>query len=115
MRCCPYWQVHLHVACSQFTEMNRRCIKDFTKVLGIIAFGIASCNVDKDHPGLDFTRLARDIFETESLAGRHHCIAYKPQGRATPHVACSQFTEMNRRCIKDFTKVLGIIAFGIAV
>jgi hypothetical protein len=30
---------------------------------------------DKDHPGLDFTRLARDIFETESLAGRHHCIS----------------------------------------
>ncbi|KAJ5953482.1 kinase-like protein [Penicillium verhagenii] len=37
---------------------------------------------DKDHPGLDFTRLARDIFETESLAGRHHCIAYKPQGNS---------------------------------
>lgn len=35
---------------------------------------------DKDHPGLDFTRLARDTFETESLAGRHHCIAYKPHG-----------------------------------
>ncbi|KAJ5405013.1 protein kinase [Penicillium sp. CMV-2018d] len=37
---------------------------------------------DKDHPGLDFTRLARDIFETESPAGRHHCIAYKPQGNS---------------------------------
>ncbi|CRL21622.1 Serine/threonine-protein kinase DCLK [Penicillium camemberti] len=37
---------------------------------------------DKDHPGLDFTRLARDIFETESLASRHHCIAYKPQGNS---------------------------------
>ncbi|KAJ5515891.1 protein kinase domain-containing protein, partial [Penicillium freii] len=35
---------------------------------------------DKDHPGLDFTRLARDIFETESPAGCHHCIAYKPHG-----------------------------------
>ncbi|KAJ5353908.1 protein kinase [Penicillium brevicompactum] len=34
----------------------------------------------EDHPGLDFTRLARDTFETESLAGRHHCIVYKPQG-----------------------------------
>ncbi|KAJ5562174.1 protein kinase [Penicillium sp. DV-2018c] len=37
---------------------------------------------DKDHPGLDFTRLARDMFETESLAGRHYCIAYKPQGNS---------------------------------
>ncbi|KAJ5956260.1 protein kinase [Penicillium viridicatum] len=37
---------------------------------------------DKDHPGLDFTRLARDIFETEIPAGRHHCIAYKPQGNS---------------------------------
>ncbi|CAI7660131.1 unnamed protein product [Penicillium glandicola] len=37
---------------------------------------------DEDHPGLDFTRLARDIFETESLAGRHHCITYKPQGNS---------------------------------
>lgn len=37
---------------------------------------------DKDHPGLDFTKLARDIFETESLTGRHHCIAYKPQGNS---------------------------------
>lgn len=37
---------------------------------------------DKDHPGLDFTRLARDIFETESPSGRHYCIAYKPQGNS---------------------------------
>ena len=34
----------------------------------------------EDHPGLDFTRLARDMFGTQSLAGRHHCIVYKPQG-----------------------------------
>ncbi|OQE08975.1 hypothetical protein PENVUL_c008G06744 [Penicillium vulpinum] len=38
---------------------------------------------DEDHPGLDFTRLARDIFETESLSGRHYCTAYKPQGNST--------------------------------
>ncbi|KAJ5437600.1 protein kinase [Penicillium cf. griseofulvum] len=38
---------------------------------------------DKDHPGLDFTRLARDIFETESLAGRHHCIALHISPKAT--------------------------------
>ncbi|KAJ5796120.1 protein kinase [Penicillium psychrosexuale] len=37
---------------------------------------------DKDHPGLDFTRLARDMFETESFAGRHYCISYKPQGNS---------------------------------
>ncbi|KAJ5578133.1 protein kinase [Penicillium hispanicum] len=37
---------------------------------------------DEDHPGLDFTRLARDIFETESLHGLHYCIAYKPQGNS---------------------------------
>ncbi|KAJ5212360.1 protein kinase [Penicillium cinerascens] len=37
---------------------------------------------DKDHPGLNFTRLARHIFETESLSGRHYCIAYKPQGNS---------------------------------
>lgn len=37
---------------------------------------------DKDHPGLDFTSLACDLFETESLAGRHHYIAYKSQGNS---------------------------------
>ena len=37
---------------------------------------------DKDHPGLDFIRIARDIFETESPNGVHYCIAYKPQGHS---------------------------------
>ncbi|KAJ6028853.1 hypothetical protein N7540_004429 [Penicillium herquei] len=36
----------------------------------------------EDHPGLDFTRLARDIFEIESLGGVHYCIALKPQGNS---------------------------------
>ncbi|KAK4987165.1 hypothetical protein LTR66_007669 [Elasticomyces elasticus] len=35
---------------------------------------------DADHPGLDFTRLASDIFEIDGQFGRHHCIATKPQG-----------------------------------
>ncbi|KAK5168829.1 uncharacterized protein LTR77_006138 [Saxophila tyrrhenica] len=33
-----------------------------------------------DHPGLDFIRLADDIFEADGPTGRHHCIAMKPQG-----------------------------------
>lgn len=33
-----------------------------------------------DHPGIDFTRLAQDIFEIEGPNGRHYCIASKPQG-----------------------------------
>ncbi|KAL3483784.1 hypothetical protein BJX62DRAFT_230734 [Aspergillus germanicus] len=35
-----------------------------------------------DHPGLCFTRLARDIFEVTSPQGRHYCIASKPQGHS---------------------------------
>ncbi|OJD10516.1 CMGC/SRPK protein kinase [Emergomyces pasteurianus Ep9510] len=37
---------------------------------------------DKDHPGLDFTRLADDIFQLDSLFGCHYCIASKPQGNS---------------------------------
>ena len=37
---------------------------------------------DKDHPGLDFTRLANDIFELEGPSGCHYCIASKPQGNS---------------------------------
>ena len=33
-----------------------------------------------DHPGLDFTRLASDVFEIDGPSGRHYCIAAKPQG-----------------------------------
>ncbi|RAK97316.1 protein kinase [Aspergillus ibericus CBS 121593] len=33
-----------------------------------------------DHPGLEFTRLAQDIFQLESPTGSHYCIATKPQG-----------------------------------
>lgn len=38
-----------------------------------------------DHPGLEFTRLAQDIFETDSNPSsgcRHYCIASKPQGNS---------------------------------
>ncbi|OAL34541.1 hypothetical protein AYO20_06171 [Fonsecaea nubica] len=35
---------------------------------------------EADHPGLDFTRLAHDIFEIDGPHGRHYCIATKPQG-----------------------------------
>ncbi|MCJ1373452.1 hypothetical protein MMC20_004680 [Loxospora ochrophaea] len=35
---------------------------------------------EKDHPGLDFTRLASDVFEVDGPTGRHYCIAAKPQG-----------------------------------
>ncbi|RJE24171.1 STYKc [Aspergillus sclerotialis] len=37
---------------------------------------------EKDHPGLDFTRLANDIFELEGPSGCHYCIASKPQGNS---------------------------------
>lgn len=35
---------------------------------------------EADHPGLDFTRLASDVFEIDGPSGRHYCIATKPQG-----------------------------------
>jgi serine/threonine-protein kinase SRPK3 len=35
---------------------------------------------EADHPGLDFTRLANDIFEIDGPNGRHFCIATKLQG-----------------------------------
>jgi hypothetical protein len=35
---------------------------------------------EADHPGLDFTRLARDVFEVDGPTGRHYCVATKPQG-----------------------------------
>lgn len=35
---------------------------------------------EADHPGLDFTRLATDVFEVDGPSGRHYCIAMKPQG-----------------------------------
>jgi hypothetical protein len=37
---------------------------------------------DKDHPGLDFARLAQEIFEIEGPSGLHYCIASKPQGNS---------------------------------
>ncbi|RAL10301.1 kinase-like protein [Aspergillus homomorphus CBS 101889] len=37
---------------------------------------------EKDHPGLDFTRLARDIFEIDGPSGSHYCIDFKPQGNS---------------------------------
>lgn len=36
----------------------------------------------KDHPGLDFTRLAQEIFQTNSTFGRHYCIVSKPRGNS---------------------------------
>ncbi|KAK3113767.1 hypothetical protein LTR53_008600 [Teratosphaeriaceae sp. CCFEE 6253] len=33
-----------------------------------------------DHPGLDFTRLADEIFQIEGPAEQHYCMASKPQG-----------------------------------
>lgn len=37
---------------------------------------------EKDHPGLDFTRLAQDIFDVNGPTGRHYCIVSKPQGNS---------------------------------
>lgn len=37
---------------------------------------------EEDHPGIDFTRLARDIFEIDGPSGSHHCIVSKPQGKS---------------------------------
>lgn len=34
---------------------------------------------EADHQGLDFTRLARDIFEIDGPHGRHYCIATEPR------------------------------------
>ncbi|EEP77080.1 predicted protein [Uncinocarpus reesii 1704] len=36
----------------------------------------------KDHPGLDFTRLAQDIFKIDGSSGCHYCIASKPKGNS---------------------------------
>ncbi|PWY82057.1 kinase-like protein [Aspergillus heteromorphus CBS 117.55] len=33
-----------------------------------------------DHPGLEFTRLAQDIFQIDTSTGPHHCIVTEPQG-----------------------------------
>lgn len=41
---------------------------------------LGSLAQEADHPGLDFTRLALDIFEIDGPSGRHYCIATKPQG-----------------------------------
>lgn len=35
---------------------------------------------EADHPGLDFTRLAQDIFEINGPSGPHYCVVTKPQG-----------------------------------
>ncbi|KAL4955210.1 hypothetical protein BDW69DRAFT_161200 [Aspergillus filifer] len=35
---------------------------------------------DDDHPGPDFTRLAKDIFQVNGPTGSHYCIVSKPQG-----------------------------------
>ena len=35
---------------------------------------------EEDHPGLDFIRLADDIFHINGSRGRHVCFASKPQG-----------------------------------
>ena len=41
---------------------------------------LGKCAQEADHPGLDFTRLADDVFEIDGPSGRHYCIAMKPQG-----------------------------------
>lgn len=33
-----------------------------------------------EHPGIDFTRLATDIFEVDGPSGSHYCIVADPQG-----------------------------------
>lgn len=33
-----------------------------------------------DHPGMDFTRLANDVFTIEGQSGPHYCIVAQPQG-----------------------------------
>ncbi|KAM5448142.1 hypothetical protein McanMca71_004250 [Microsporum canis] len=39
---------------------------------------------EEDHPGLDFIRLAQDIFAVNGPTGRHYCIVSKPQGNSAP-------------------------------
>ncbi|KAJ5731820.1 protein kinase [Penicillium malachiteum] len=58
---------------------------------------------NEDHPGLDFTRLARDIFEIESLGGFHYCIAFQPQGNS---VRTLQETFPNAKIPKFLVKCL---------
>ncbi|KAJ5618219.1 hypothetical protein N7528_006862 [Penicillium herquei] len=57
----------------------------------------------EDHPGLDFTRLARDIFEIESLSGLHYCIVLQPQGNS---VRALQETFQNAKIPKFLVKFL---------
>jgi hypothetical protein len=33
-----------------------------------------------DHPGLDFIRLAEDIFQIDGPEGQHNCIVTRPEG-----------------------------------
>ncbi|KAJ5703237.1 hypothetical protein N7488_010785 [Penicillium malachiteum] len=58
---------------------------------------------NEDHQGLDFTRLARDIFEIESLGGLHYCIVFQPQGNS---VRALQETFHNAKIPKFLLKSL---------
>ena len=35
-----------------------------------------------DHPGVDYIRLAREIFEIEGPTGRHYCVVMEPHGNS---------------------------------
>ncbi|KAK2780711.1 hypothetical protein FQN52_002079 [Onygenales sp. PD_12] len=58
---------------------------------------------EADHPGLDFTRLATDIFEIDGPSGRHNCIVAKPQGSS---VRTLQETFPNAKLPKPLVKSL---------
>ncbi|PYI02578.1 kinase-like protein [Aspergillus sclerotiicarbonarius CBS 121057] len=61
------------------------CIRDDTKgspVLNEVAMlqRLSRFAQEADHPGLEFTRLAQDIFHIDTPTGPHYCIVTKPQG-----------------------------------
>jgi serine/threonine-protein kinase SRPK3 len=58
---------------------------------------------EADHPGLDFTRLARDIFEVDGPSGPHYVIVTQPQG---PSLRTLQETFVNAKYPKILLKSL---------
>ncbi|KAI1944785.1 hypothetical protein LOZ62_004063, partial [Ophidiomyces ophidiicola] len=60
------------------------CIRDDSKSSPVINEINMLQHLEKfskvDHPGVEYTRLAREIFEIDGPTGSHYCIATQPQG-----------------------------------
>lgn len=73
-----------HSASSQFYFCLKICLQDDSPSSSVLNEIRMLRHLEEhakvDHPGLDFMRLATDIFEIQAQSGRHYCIASKPQG-----------------------------------